>query len=45
MRDDPRIIVWVSVIVIGTMLIASWHKSSQLRAGGARGRAPSAACR
>lgn len=35
LRQHPEIIVWTSIIVIGTMLIASWHKSSQLRAGGA----------
>ena len=35
LRQHPEIIVWTSLIVIGTMLIASWHKSSQLRAGGA----------
>jgi Zn-dependent protease with chaperone function len=35
LRQYPEIIVWTSIIVIGTMLIASWHKSSQLRAGGA----------
>ncbi|HEX6397434.1 MAG TPA: M48 family metallopeptidase [Steroidobacteraceae bacterium] len=34
-REYPEIVVWTSLIVIGTMLIASWHKSSQLRAGGA----------
>ena len=35
LREYPELIVWTSIIVIGTMLIASWHKSSQLRAGGA----------
>ena len=35
LRQYPEVVVWTSLIVIGTMLIASWHKSSQLRAGGA----------
>ena len=35
LRHEPEFFVWISVIVIGTLLIASWHKSSQLRAGGA----------
>jgi Zn-dependent protease with chaperone function len=35
LREYPQIIVWTSLVVLGTMLIASWHKSSQLRAGGA----------
>jgi len=35
LRQYPEIVVWTSLIVIGTMLLASWHKSSQLRAGGA----------
>jgi Zn-dependent protease with chaperone function len=35
LREYPGIIIWTSLIVIGTMLVASWHKSSQLRAGGA----------
>ena len=34
-RHHPEYLAWISAIVIGTMLIASWHKSSQLRAGGA----------
>jgi Zn-dependent protease with chaperone function len=33
--ESPEIIVWTSLVVIGTMLMAAWHKSSQLRAGGA----------
>jgi Zn-dependent protease with chaperone function len=32
---EPEVIFWISLIVLGTILIASWHKSSQLRAGGA----------
>ncbi|HYI86995.1 MAG TPA: hypothetical protein VEX61_07840, partial [Burkholderiales bacterium] len=35
LRHEPEVIFWISLIVLGTILIASWHKSSQLRAGGA----------
>ena len=35
LRHRPDFIAWISLFVIGTMLIASWHKSSELRAGGA----------
>src|SRR5215510_1185452 len=35
LRVHPSYFVWISLVVIGTMLIASWHKSSELRAGGA----------
>jgi Zn-dependent protease with chaperone function len=35
LRYHPEYVLWTSLIVIGTMLIASWHKSSELRAGGA----------
>jgi Zn-dependent protease with chaperone function len=31
----PQCFFWTSLVVIGTMLISAWHKSSQLRAGGA----------
>jgi len=34
-RHEPEVIFWISAIVLGTILIASWHRSSQLRAGGA----------
>ena len=34
-RHEPEVIFWISTIVLGTILIASWHRSSQLRAGGA----------
>ncbi len=34
-RHHPGYIAWISLAVIGTMLVASWHRSSQLRAGGA----------
>jgi Zn-dependent protease with chaperone function len=34
-RSEPEVIVWISVIALGTMLIASWHRSSQMREGGA----------
>jgi Zn-dependent protease with chaperone function len=33
--EEPEVVFWVSLIVLGTILLASWHKSSQLRAGGA----------
>ncbi len=35
LRHEPEVIFWISLLVLGTILIASWHKSSQLRAGGA----------
>ena len=35
LREHPGYFVWISLVVIGTMLVASWHRSSQLRAGGA----------
>ena len=35
LRQEPEVVVWISAIVFGTILIASWHRSSQLRAGGA----------
>jgi Zn-dependent protease with chaperone function len=34
-RHEPEVVFWISAIVLGTILISSWHKSSQLRAGGA----------
>jgi Zn-dependent protease with chaperone function len=34
-RDEPHVVIWVSVIIAGVILVATWHKSSQLRAGGA----------
>jgi Zn-dependent protease with chaperone function len=34
LRYHPEFIVWTTIIVLGIMLIACWHKSSQLRAGG-----------
>ena len=34
-RQQPSLVAWISGIVITTMLIASWRKSSELRAGGA----------
>jgi Zn-dependent protease with chaperone function len=34
-RHEPEVIFWISIVVLGTILVASWHKSSQLRAGGA----------
>jgi len=33
-REEPAIIGWITVIAFGTMLIASWHRSSQMREGG-----------
>jgi Zn-dependent protease with chaperone function len=35
LREHPGYIAWISIVVIGTMLIATWHRASQLRAGGA----------
>jgi len=35
LRHEPEVVFWISAIVFGTILIASWHRSSQLRAGGA----------
>ena len=35
LRHNPEYVFWVSLIVLGTILIATWHKASQLRAGGA----------
>jgi len=34
-RQEPAVVFWISAVVFGTILIASWHRSSQLRAGGA----------
>ena len=34
-RAEPAVIVWITVIALGTMLLASWHRSSQMREGGA----------
>jgi Zn-dependent protease with chaperone function len=34
LRHDPEIIFWVTSAVSLTILIASWHKASQLRHGG-----------
>ena len=34
LRHEPHIPVWISLIVFGTILVATWHRSSQLRAGG-----------
>ena len=34
-RHNPSMIVWISIVAFGTMLIASWHRSSQMREGGA----------
>jgi Zn-dependent protease with chaperone function len=35
LRHNPEYVFWTSLIVLATILIATWHKSSQLRAGGA----------
>jgi Zn-dependent protease with chaperone function len=35
LRHDPAVFFWISVVVLGTILISSWHRSAQLRAGGA----------
>jgi Zn-dependent protease with chaperone function len=34
-REAPEVVFWISGIVLGIILIASWHKSHELRAGGA----------
>jgi len=34
LRHDPAIVFWVTGVVTLTILIASWHKASQLRQGG-----------
>ena len=34
-RHEPAVVGWITAIAFGTMLIASWHRSSQLRDGGA----------
>lgn len=34
LRTHPEIAIWTSAIVLAVILIASWHKSSQLRHGG-----------
>jgi Zn-dependent protease with chaperone function len=34
-KEEPEVVFWISAIVLGTILISSWHRSSQLRAGGA----------
>ncbi len=35
LRHEPEVVFWISAIVLVTILLASWHRSSQLRAGGA----------
>jgi Zn-dependent protease with chaperone function len=34
-REAPEVVFWISGIVLGIILVASWHKSYELRAGGA----------
>jgi Zn-dependent protease with chaperone function len=34
LRNEPSVVVWVTLGVFGTILLASWHRASQLRAGG-----------
>jgi Zn-dependent protease with chaperone function len=34
LRNHPEYVAWISIVVLATMLIACWHRSSQLRAGG-----------
>src|SRR5262245_50496357 len=34
LRTHPEYVAWISLVVLGTMLIATWHRSSQLRPGG-----------
>ena len=35
LRYHPEYVAWISAAVLGTILVATWHRSSQLRAGGA----------
>ena len=35
LRHEPQVVIWLSAVVAGIILVATWHKSSQLRAGGA----------
>lgn len=34
LRTHPEIVFWTTAVVLAVILIASWHKSSQLRHGG-----------
>ncbi|HET9473755.1 MAG TPA: M48 family metalloprotease, partial [Steroidobacteraceae bacterium] len=34
LRFHPEYVAYISLVVLGTILIATWHRSSQLRAGG-----------
>jgi len=34
LRHHPQVVVWVTCVVTLTILLASWHKASQLRQGG-----------
>ena len=34
LRYQLAYVIWTTVIVLGTMLVATWHRSSQLRVGG-----------
>src|SRR5688500_990575 len=35
LRDEPHVILWISVLVAGIILVSSWYKSSKFSAGGA----------
>jgi Zn-dependent protease with chaperone function len=35
LRHEPEVPMWISLVVFGTILIATWHRSSQMREGGA----------
>ena len=35
LRHEPEVPMWISLVVFGTILVASWHRSSQMREGGA----------
>ena len=35
LRRNPEYIFWISLVVLVTILLACWHKASELRAGGA----------
>ena len=34
LRRNPEYAFWISMVVLATILIASWHRASQLRTGG-----------
>ncbi|HYJ39667.1 MAG TPA: M48 family metallopeptidase [Steroidobacteraceae bacterium] len=34
LRHEPHVVFWITLVVFGTILIATWHRSSQMREGG-----------